>query len=42
LQAGYFADLILLDGDPFALPPENLHQYTPAATMVAGEWVWRH
>lgn len=42
LQPGYFADLIVLDGDPFALPLENLHQYAPAATMVAGQWVWRH
>lgn len=41
LSPGYFADLIVLEDDPFATPPENLHQCGPAATMVAGKWVWR-
>jgi len=41
LSPGFFADLIVLDDDPFAVPPENLHQCAPVATMVAGKWVWR-
>lgn len=40
LAPGYFADLIVLDQDPFELPPETLHSIQPAATMIGGEWVW--
>lgn len=42
LAPGYCADLIVLADDPFEKPPEILHSTQPVATMVAGEWVWRH
>jgi predicted amidohydrolase YtcJ len=41
LAPGYFADLLLLEEDPFTCPPEQLHSMRPLATMVAGEWVYR-
>jgi predicted amidohydrolase YtcJ len=41
LAPGYHADLILLEQDPFAAEPEALIEMHPAATMVAGEWVWQ-
>jgi predicted amidohydrolase YtcJ len=41
LAPGYFADLIVLDTDPFTIPADSLHQVKPAATMLAGEWVWQ-
>ncbi|TLM99775.1 amidohydrolase, partial [bacterium] len=42
LRPGFYADLILLSEDPFVVLPETLHNLHPTATMVAGEWVWRH
>ncbi len=41
LSPGYLADLIVLDNDPFDVPPEELLSTQPRATMVGGEWVWR-
>ncbi len=41
LAPGMFADLIVLEQDPFSLPMDELHQIAPAATMVGGEWVWQ-
>jgi predicted amidohydrolase YtcJ len=41
LTPGFAADLIVLEDDPFALPPARLYQVAPVATMVAGEWVWQ-
>ena len=41
LAPGFFADLILLDKDPFAVDPDELLDMRPAATMLGGEWVWR-
>lgn len=41
LAPGFYADLIVLRDDPFALPPDELWKVRPAATMVAGDWVWR-
>ena len=41
LAPGYFADLIVLEADPFALPAQELHAVRPVATMVNGEWVWQ-
>jgi predicted amidohydrolase YtcJ len=41
LAAGYFADLIVLNEDPFSIPAENIYQIKPSATMVGGEWVWQ-
>jgi len=40
LTPGYFADLIVLEEDPYQLDPAALAQVKPVATMVAGEWVW--
>ena len=41
LTAGYYADLIVLDRDPFSLPVQELYQLRPSATMVGGKWVWQ-
>lgn len=41
LAEGYYADLLVLDEDPFTLLPESLAQLTPVGTMVGGEWVYR-
>jgi predicted amidohydrolase YtcJ len=41
LAAGYDADLIVLERDPFQAPPDELYTLLPGATMVAGEWVWQ-
>ena len=40
ISPGYFADLIVLDRDPFLLPLEEIHTVKPLATMIGGEWVW--
>lgn len=40
LAAGYFADLIVLDDDPFALPADQLAQVLPRATLAGGEFVF--
>lgn len=39
LAPGYLADLIVLDQDPFDLPPHDLYHLKPSAVMFAGEWV---
>jgi predicted amidohydrolase YtcJ len=41
LAAGFLADLIVLDENPFDLPPADLRDLRPVATMVGGEWVYR-
>jgi len=41
LAAGYYADFIVLDRDPFSIPVVDLAALQPKATMVAGEWVWQ-
>lgn len=41
LSPGYLADLIVLNRDPFSIPPEDLAKSQPAATMIGGEWVWK-
>ncbi|KPL76038.1 hypothetical protein ADN00_11825 [Ornatilinea apprima] len=41
LLPGCFADLILLDQDPFEMQPDDLHFLKPSGTMVEGEWVWQ-
>ena len=40
LTCGHFADLIILETDPFKIDPQELWQVKPKATMVAGQWVW--
>lgn len=41
LSAGYLADLIVMDEDPFKVEPGRLAQLAPTATMVGGEWVYQ-
>jgi predicted amidohydrolase YtcJ len=41
LTAGRGADLILLDEDPFEVPPEALLGLRPRATMIGGRWAWK-
>jgi predicted amidohydrolase YtcJ len=41
LSPGYYADLIVLEGDPFMAPAESIYATQPGATMVGGEWVWQ-
>ena len=40
LEPGCLADLIVLDDDPYLLPPEALGSVQPRATMVGGAWVY--
>ncbi|NPA30366.1 MAG: amidohydrolase family protein, partial [Chloroflexi bacterium] len=40
LAPGYWADLMVLPHDPFALPPEALLETRPTRVMVGGRWVW--
>ncbi|MDQ3893845.1 MAG: amidohydrolase [Actinomycetota bacterium] len=39
LLPGYLADLVVLDRDPFACPPEELPEIEVVATMTGGRWV---
>ena len=39
LKPGFFADLIVLDRDPFKVPAAELHTLAPNAVMLAGRWV---
>ncbi|CAN5244599.1 amidohydrolase [soil metagenome] len=39
LLPGYLADLVVLDRDPFELPPEQLRDIRVVATMLGGRWV---
>ena len=39
LLPGFFADLVVLDRDPLAVEPEELHDLRVVATMVGGRWV---
>jgi predicted amidohydrolase YtcJ len=41
LAPGFLADLIVLDSDPFACPPEAIAALRPVATMVDGVWRYR-
>ena len=41
LLPGYYADLIVLEKDPFTCEPDELPAMHPVATMLAGEWVWQ-
>ena len=40
LMPGFFADMIVLDTDPYRCEPERLRDIRPSATMVAGKWVY--
>ena len=39
LLPGYLADLVVLDRDPVACPPEELPEVQVVATMVGGRWL---
>ncbi|HEU5066115.1 MAG TPA: amidohydrolase [Gaiellaceae bacterium] len=39
LLPGYLADLVVLDRDPLAIEPEELHEVQVVATMLGGRWV---
>jgi hypothetical protein len=39
LIPGFLADLVVLDRDPFDLPPEELPDVQVVATMLGGRWV---
>lgn len=41
LSPGYYADLIVLDEDPFTCPPDELWKVHPTASMLDGEWLWQ-
>ena len=41
LLPGFLADLVVLDSDPFELPPEELADLRIVATMVGGRWVYK-
>jgi predicted amidohydrolase YtcJ len=40
LEPGYYADLIVLDRNLFDLPPGEIRDVGPRATMVGGRWVY--
>jgi predicted amidohydrolase YtcJ len=40
LLPGFLADLIVLDRDPLACPPEELREIQVVATMLGGRWVF--
>ena len=40
LVPGYLADLVVLDRDPVAVPPEELPEIRVVATMVGGRWTY--
>jgi predicted amidohydrolase YtcJ len=39
LLPGYLADLVVVDRDPLAIPPDELPSVRVVATMVGGRWV---
>jgi predicted amidohydrolase YtcJ len=41
LQAGYLADLIALDEDPFTCDIDDVKNMQSSATMIGGDWIWR-
>jgi predicted amidohydrolase YtcJ len=41
LSPNYYADLIVLDENPFTCPPETLLMLKPVSVMIGGEWVWQ-
>jgi predicted amidohydrolase YtcJ len=41
LAVGFFADLIVLERDPFDIHPDEIKHLQSSATMINGEWVHR-
>ena len=42
LEAGYKADLVVLDHDPLTFPIDQLHLIRPCGVMVDGKWVYHN
>ncbi|WP_269936659.1 amidohydrolase [Arthrobacter sp. HY1533] len=40
VREGYLANLVVLDPDPFSLPPEKIHQSTVVSTWIDGTQVY--
>jgi len=40
IELGKWADLVILDGDLLAIPPEGIGQVRPAVTILGGRVVW--
>jgi len=40
LAPGHYADLIILNQDPFHLPPGEILNVRTIAAMIGGEWTW--
>ncbi len=40
LAAGFLADLIVLDDDPFTCNPDDMKDFQSSATMISGDWVF--
>lgn len=40
LVPSYYADLIVLDQDPYTVAAHELKDLKPLATMIGGRWVW--
>jgi predicted amidohydrolase YtcJ len=40
IEPGKLADLVVLDRDPLAIPPEELDRIRPVATLFGGAWVF--
>ena len=41
LSPGSYADLIVVEKDPFTCPPDDLLTLRSSATMLAGNWLWQ-
>jgi len=41
LSPGHYADLIVLEKNPFTCDPDELLNLQSSATMLAGEWLWQ-
>jgi predicted amidohydrolase YtcJ len=41
LSPGMYADLIVVEKDPFTCPPDDLLTLRSSATMLAGNWLWQ-
>jgi predicted amidohydrolase YtcJ len=40
IAPGKLADLVVLDRDPLATPPDELDQVRPIAAVLGGAWVY--
>jgi hypothetical protein len=41
LAPDYYADLLVLETDPFSCDPDQIGDLAPVGTMINGEWVFR-